>query len=136
MGVKVFHTIGDLESDLRTMSREAPVVLKAVVRKNALEGNTLAKGYAKVSSRKHARKYPGTFSVGPVESYYGSGGGGNITCEYGPAPRGQGLLAPILENGSRNNPAHLNLSRSADVVAWTFGPNVLHAAHGLFWPAS
>lgn len=135
MGVKVFHTLGDLEDDLRTMSREAPVVLKAVVRKNAREGNALAKGYAKVSSGKHAKKYPGTFTVGPVESFSGFGGS-NITCEYGPAPRGQGLLGPILENGSRNNPAHLNLARSADVIAWTFGPNVLHAAHSLFWPDS
>lgn len=135
MRVVVRHTIDDLASDLATIARSTPTTIVRTVRTKAKEGNDLAKGFARASSGKHARKYPGTFSVGAASVFYGFGGG-SISVEYGPEHRGQGELAPILERGSRNNPAHMNLDKSADIIADTFGPAVLDAVDDLFWPES
>lgn len=133
MGVRVVHTIGDLESDFRKMAAQAPIELRKVVRKNAIEGNRLAKSYAKASAGKHGKHYHRAFTW-EMDSYYGFGGG-NITAEYGPQiDRPQGGMS--FEHGSRNQKPHLDLNRSADVIAWQFGPNVLYAAHNLFWPGS
>ena len=40
------------------------------------------------------------------------------TYVFGPTARGQGLLAPILEDGSRNNPAHNDVHQAADIVEY------------------
>jgi hypothetical protein len=128
--------IAALASDLKTMTRRAPIELKKVVRKNTIEGNRLAKGYA---SQQHTMNsnydihYPKSFTW-EVGSFYGYGGG-NITGTYGPdSARRQGSMS--FEHGSRNQPPHLDLARSADVIAWQFGPNVLYAAQNLFWPGA
>lgn len=133
MGVRVVHSIGDLESDLLKMTRQAPIELRKVVRKNAIEGNRLARQYARQSAGKHGKHYHKAFTW-EMDSFYGFGAG-NITAEYGPQiDRPQGGMS--FERGSRNQPPHLDLARSADVIAWQFGPNVLYAAGKLFWPES
>jgi hypothetical protein len=135
--IKVTHDIGDLASDLRKIATSAPVELRKVVRKNAMEGAKLARGYA---SQQHSMNslydihYPKSITWDQPRSYYSSGGG-NITAEYGPDPaRPQGGMR--FEHGSRKQKPHLDLNRSADVLAWTFGANVLFAADRLFWPES
>ena len=59
-----------------------------------------------------------------------------MRAEYGPEPRGQGKLAPILENGSRNNPPHNNLDQSLDLIRPKFQRDVDRMLDGLFWPES
>ena len=112
---------------------EAPVKLNDVVRDGTRAGTTLAKQYASRTSGKHAKKYPATITPQmnrPRKSLFG----GNIfSGSYGPEARGQGLLGGILENGSRNNPAHLNLARSADVIGPQFPREVGDVIDGLFW---
>jgi hypothetical protein len=130
--VIVIGGVGDLRDDLLRISKEAPVALRAVVSEGIKAGNTEAKALATVTSRAHARKYPGTFTAEMRPTYHF--GSGNIySGEYGPNARGQGLLAGILENGSRNNPAHLNLSRSLDLIGPQFPREVGAAVDGLFW---
>lgn len=135
MRVRVTHDIDDLANDLTTIARQAPTALKAVVRKNAREGAAHARRFA---SRQHTMNsrydvhYPRSITWDQPRAFYGFGGGG-ITAEYGPDPaRPQGGMS--FERGSRNQPAHNDLARSADIVAVQFGPNVLFAADRLFWP--
>lgn len=137
MRVRCIHDgITDLASDLKTMTVRAPVELKKVVRKNTIEGNALAKGYASQQHTMNSRydiRYPKSFTW-DVGSFYGFGEG-NIVGTYGPDPaRPQGGMS--FERGSRNQKPHLDLARSADVIAWKFGPNILFAAHNLFWPGA
>lgn len=133
MKISVSSTLGGLERDLKTMTMRAPVEFKKVVRRTVIDGNNLAKGYAKVSAGAHGKHYPRAFTW-EVNAYYAFGAG-NIVGVYGPeVGRQQGEMS--FERGSRNQKPHLDLSRSADVIAWTFGPSVLHAAHQLFWPGS
>jgi hypothetical protein len=130
-GVRVVSSLGDLERDLREMAPKAKAEFQGVVREAVKVGNTVAKDYARVTSRRHARKYPAAFS-----SQMNRGGGlfGNTySGEYGPEARGQGLLANILENGSRNNPPHQNLARSADLIAHALPGEVHGVLDRLFW---
>jgi hypothetical protein len=79
--------------------------------------------------------YPKSITWDQPKSYYGFGGGGAISAEYGPdTARPQGGMS--FEHGSRNQPPHLDLARSADIVAVQFGPNALYAADKLFWPGA
>lgn len=131
--VKVTSHLDGLVADLEEIAEKAPVELKQLVKDGIRVGNDLAKANARVTSRRHARKYPGTFtsSMNPdqrfadVKIYNG---------EYGPLPKGQGLLASILENGSRNNPPHKDLARSADVIGPALDREVGDVVDGLFWP--
>lgn len=137
MRIKVTHSIDDLTSDLRTIALKAPTEFKKVVRKNAIEGTRLARTYASQQHTMNSRydiHYPRSITWDHPSSFYGFGGG-SITAEYGPDPaRPQGGMS--FEHGSRNQKPHLELNRSADVIAWQFGPNALYAADKLFWPES
>lgn len=136
MRVTVESTLGDLESDLRKIAAEAPRKFRKVVSDNVRAGNKLAKDIARQTSGTHARLYPGTFTSEMHGSLSSLGGGALYQGEYGPEHRGQGELAGILENGSRNNPGHGNLRKSADLIGPTFADQATEALHSLFWPES
>lgn len=136
MRVRVAHDIDDLASDLTTIARKAPSDFKDVVRKTAMRGARLARGYA---SQQHTmnsgydKHYPKSITWDQPRGFYGFGGG-SISAEYGPDPaRPQGGMS--FERGSRNQPAHNDLARSADVIAEKFGSDVLKVAGRLFWPS-
>lgn len=137
MGVRVTHSIGDLEADLRTIAGRAPTELKAVVRKNAMEGAKLARKYASEQHSYHSSidaPYPRSITWDQPK-YFAGVGGGSVSAEYGPdTARKQGNMS--FEYGSRKQPPHLDLARSADVIAWQFGPNTLYVADKLFWPGA
>jgi len=128
----VISGIDDLASDMAKIPPRAMRDMISTVREGIKVGNTVAKDYARVSSRKHARKYPGTFTS-KMNGIVSFGGVNGISGEYGPEHRGQGELAPILENGSRNNPAHLNLVRSADLIGPSFAQEVSRLPDRWFW---
>lgn len=118
------HTIGDLERDLRTMTRQAPVVLRKVVRKNAIEGNRLARKYAQASAGPHGKNYHKRITwemTGPLSG------------EFGPTGK---VAGNAVGAGWRHGAGNDDLARAADVTSWRFGPDVLNAAAGLFWPES
>jgi len=129
--VKVEDTIGDLAKDLAAIPRKVPADCRRVVREGVRAGNMLAKGYAKDTSGTHAKLYPGTFTT--QTSSFSGFGASVYSGEYGPESRGQGNLASILENGSRNNKPHLNLARSADIIGPSFAQEVRALPDKWFW---
>lgn len=131
--IHVRHHLGDLSADLLRIHKEAPAQINSVVRDGVKAGTVLAKDFATATSRKHAKKYPATMSPQMNRPRRSLFGGTFYSGEYGPQPRGQGLLGSILENGSRNNPAHLNLARSADIIGRQFPREVGDALDRLFW---
>jgi hypothetical protein len=127
--VRVTHTIGDLASDLRTIAVEASPTMAKVVRKNAIAGNRIAREFA---SQQHTMNsnydihYPRAFSAEARSP---------LSWEYGPdASKPQGGMS--FERGSRNQPPHLDLARSADIIAPRLASEVLDAVADLFWPGA
>lgn len=131
-GVRVSHSLDRLAADMAKIPAKARVDMRATVREGIKVGNTLAKDFAKQSSGTHARLYPGKFTAAMIPSLFGVGSR-VIAGEYGPESIGQGLLAPLLENGSRNNKPHLNLARSADVIGPSFAGEVRRLPDRWFW---
>lgn len=135
--IRVTHSIGDLESDLRTIAKKAPVALKGVVRKNAMEGAKIARANASKQHTMNSRydvHYPKSITWDQPRGFFGFGGG-SYSAEYGPdSARKQGGMS--FERGSRNQPPHNDLAKSADVIAVQFGANTLYAADQLFWPGA
>lgn len=132
--IQVTHTIDDLESDCRKIATGAPAEFRKVIRDAAVVGNNLAKGNARRHSGTHGKWYPGTFSVGAVSAYYGFGGG-SIEVEYGPvSARRQGGMS--FEFGSRNQPPHLDLAKSADFAGVKLQRAASDALGRMFWPNS
>lgn len=136
MRVHVSNDLGDLTSDMRVIVKRAPADMYATVRDGIRAGNELAKDNArrKNGPRSHARKYPGTFTASMGRGFRGA----EVSLysgEYGPTNRGQGGLAPILENGSRsgNAPQH-NLAKSADAIGPSFAQEVRGLPDRWFWP--
>ena len=136
-GIRVTHGLDDLEADMRYIARTAPKDCRDTVRDGIRAGNELAKDSAKRNNgpphKSASWKYPGTFSA---EMHVGAGLFGNTySGEYGPRHEGQGMLAPILENGSRKgNAAQLNLAKSADVIGPAFAQEVRRLVDRWFWP--
>lgn len=136
MRARFLHTIDDLHDDFRAIEHEAPRAMNNVVREGIRTGNTVAKDNARRENgtRSHSKKYPGSFSpemhgsLSSIDSQARMHSG-----EYGPVAVGQGELAPILENGSRNgNKPQKNLARSADLIAGSFGREAGEAGERLF----
>jgi hypothetical protein len=124
--IRVTHSIDDLARDLTHIAGETKPVIAHQVQRNANLGNGLAKGYARQSAGKHGKHYPNAFSVERT---------GVLSYEYGPdSSMPQGGMS--FEYGSRNQPPHLDLAKSADIIADKFGPDVLDAVADLFWPGS
>lgn len=130
--IRVTDTIGDLVSDMRKITTGMPKEMAGVLRRNAKTGNTIAQSLARMSSGSHGKWYPGTFSVGAVSKFYGFGGG-EIAVEYGPvASKRQGGMS--FEHGSRNQPPHLDLNKSADLIGPQFAKDAGKVLDNLFWP--
>lgn len=126
-GFRFVHDIDDLADDLVQVAAGFRRGAGSVVAEVAREGNQLAKDLARASNPRHARQYAGTFSSART---------GLFEAEYGPAHRGQGMLAHILERseGRALNSAQHNLDRSADVAGPRLARRVGDFAEGLFWP--
>src|SRR5690348_13415199 len=131
-GLRVTHHLDRLEADLRRIPVEAAAEMNAIVREGIKVGNIVAKDFARESSGTHAKLYPGKFSAEMGKTFSGFGSR-IIHGEYGPRVGGQGNLAPILENGSRHNKAHLNLARSADLMGPALAGEVGRMVDRLFW---
>lgn len=131
MGVHVAHTIGDLKSDMLKIPRMVPGDARKVVREGARVGNIEARDNARRSSGKHGKHYPKAFT----SEMKVHGLGGLYAAEYGPeADRPQGGMS--FEKGSRNQPPHNDLARSADVVGPAFYGEVRKLPDRWFWPES
>ena len=123
MRIRVQDTIDDLERDTRRIATTARADMARVVRSRAIEGNRLARGFARHSAGAHGKHYPKAFSAERFAP---------LVWEYGPdASRPQGGMS--FEFGSRNQPPHLDLAHSADIVGPAFARDVDDLADGWFW---
>lgn len=129
-GVRVTTTTDDLEADLRYIARTARGDMRDVVRDGIRAGNQLAKDFAKESAGEHGKLYPKAFTT---EMSRGLGLFGNtISGEYGPdVTLPQGGMS--FEFGSRNQPPHLDLARSADFIGAAFAGEVRRLPDKWFW---
>ncbi len=93
-----------------------------IVAENARKGNRIAKAFAKESAGTHGKHYARRFEAEPVTP---------LSWEYGPTGRPQGEMS--FESGSRNQPPHLDLAKSADIVGPEFADDVHDAASAWFW---
>lgn len=121
--ITVVHTIDRLAADLAKIPAKVARELPPVVRRAADDGNDAAKAFAKESAGSHGKHYHKAFSVerlGPLEY------------EYGPdASKPQGGMS--FEGGSRNQPPHNDLAKSADTLAEDLSGRVNQAMDGWFW---
>lgn len=121
--IRVTHTIGGLERDMRRIATTTKAKMAKVVRRNATQGNRLAKGIARRSAGAHGVHYPKAFTAEAITP---------LMWEYGPdASMLQGDMS--FEYGSRNQPPHLDLEKSQDVIGPAFAKDVADTADGLFW---
>jgi hypothetical protein len=125
MATRIYHTLGDLEADLRTIAVSFKPRAAEVVRDVAKDGNIAGRRLAKVSAGAHGKHYFRAFSAERRTP---------LMWEWGPdAGMPQGGMS--FEHGSRNQPPHLDLARGADL----HGADDLAARTGrvldrLFWP--
>lgn len=126
MRVSEHDTLDGLIADLSSIPARAVKGTGAAVRRNAKEGNRLALGFARHSAGSHGRNYPGSFSAELVTA---------LSWEYGPrsdgGPHDQGGMS--FEWGSRNQPPHLDLNKSADIIGPKFAKDIGDVLDGLFW---
>lgn len=121
--VSVTHTIGNLADDLRSAAVNARKDLPKVVMANARRGNKNAKNFARESAGAHGKHYHKAFTVERIAP---------LTVEYGPdAAMPQGGMS--FEFGSRNQPPHLDLAKSADLAGPMFAQDVEKIVGRLFW---
>ena len=131
MRVSVTHTIDDLASDLAKIPVLAVKDMRKVVREATIVGNTVARDNARRTSGAHGKLYPRSFTW---EMRGGLFGGASFTGEYGPdMARPQGGMS--FEFGSRNQPPHLDLAKSADLIGPSFAQEVRAVMGDWFWPA-
>lgn len=130
MRVNVRHSIGDLARDLEQIPPKARNDMRDTVRDGVRAGAELAKANAKRTAGAHGKHYPRS-----ITSSMNRGGGlfGNvISGEYGPDPsKPQGGMS--FENGSRNQPPHRDLAKSADIIGPSFAQEVRALPDRWFW---
>lgn len=132
MRVRVKSGIDDLASDMAAIGPRAAKIMTGVVREGLKTGNGLAKDFARESSGRAGKHYPKSFTTEMHGRLSALTGGALISGEYGPDESGpQGGMS--FEHGSRNQKPHLDLARSADIIAPVFGREVLTRIDELFW---
>lgn len=124
----------DLESDMREVPAGFYRGGARVVRDNVADGGRTARRIARWTSGRHAKLYPSTITWDRALGV--DAAAGRLHGSYGPEPRGQGKLASILENGSRNNPPHNNLDQSLDLIRPKFHRDTDRLLDSLFWRQS
>jgi hypothetical protein len=121
--IRVTHDIDDLANDLAAIPVTGARKFATTVRKNAEQGNRLARGYAKESAGAHGKHYHRAFSAEAITP---------LEWEYGPdASKPQGGMS--FERGSRNQPYHGDLDRSLDVQGPRFATDIGNDVDSLFW---
>ena len=128
--IRVHGGVGDLARDLEQIAVRVKPNMREVVHDGIRVGRDLAKVNAKRTAGRHGKHYPKAITA---EMHTGLGLFGNtISGEYGPdASRPQGGMS--FEHGSRNQPPHLDLARSADMVGPSFIRSVDDQVRRWFW---
>lgn len=121
--IRVRHSIDRLEADAARVPVKAAADMARAVRRNAEQGNRTAKANARRTAGSHGKHYPNSFTAESITP---------LTWEYGPdASRPQGGMS--FEFGSRNQPPHLDLAKSADIQGPKFAADVGSLSSRWFW---
>lgn len=127
--VRVIGGVNDLARDMRAIPLTTVREARRIVTEGARAGTMLARDFARSSAGRHGKHYHRSITYEVNRSLFGGAG---ISAEYGPeVGRLQGGMS--FEFGSRNQPPHLDLNRSADIIAPAFGQEVRQMVDGLFW---
>jgi hypothetical protein len=130
MGVRVVHDIDDLANDLVSIARHVRPDMRECVSESIDEGNKLAKASAKRTAGAHGKHYHRAFSASMHRGY--GLFGNTISGEYGPdSSKPQGGMS--FERGSRNQPPHNDLAKSADIAGEKLALKVNLRVDGWFW---
>lgn len=124
MGIRVTVTggLGDTARDFRSKPTELARGSARVSRESAKDGRDTAKRIARRTAGAHGKHYPKSIT---------SERRGPSSYEYGPDPAlPQGGMS--FERGSRNQPPHLDIARSADLMAPGFYRSVDSLLDGIF----
>jgi hypothetical protein len=112
-----------LAADMRRIPAKAKRDMASTVRKSAVRGNRIAADFARESAGDHGKLYHLAFSAEARDP---------LSWEYGPdSAMPQGGMS--FEYGSRNQPPHLDLNRSADIIGPLFAHDVGQIPDRLFW---
>lgn len=123
MKVHVVHTLRDFEGDQRDVAVKATRDMRDVVADNLRAGNDLARSSARRTAGAHGKHYHRAFDWEMTGLTQG---------EYGPdANMPQGGMS--FERGSRNQPPHLDLAKSADAVRLRFAADAARLPDRWFW---
>jgi hypothetical protein len=121
MGVRVVHSVGDLERDLRAAAAIGKTELPQVVRKNLREGIARAKVFARASAGPHG------------EAYYKRISGemtGPLSAEFGPSGSPKTEFVGVGFRHGHN----LDLPRTADIIGPQMAGDVGDVVDRMFWP--
>lgn len=120
MRVSVTHTIADLERDLKRMPARARAGAAKVVRKNAVEGNRLARKIARSKAGPHGKDYYKRITAEMKSP---------TSWEYGP----EGIPKSDFVGVGFRHGVNNDLPQSADVIGPKFAKDALDMLDGLFW---
>lgn len=131
MIVRVRENLGDLIADMQRVSKEGPPKLRAVVKEGIKTGNSVAKDFARESAGEHGKHYHRAFTT-EMRATYNLFGHRVYLGEYGPdIAFQQGGMS--FEWGSRNQPPHGDLNKSADIIGPAFAGEVRGVVDEVFW---
>lgn len=134
MRVRVSNTLDDLASDLRKIAVTARRDMAETVRDGIRAGATEARTLARRSAGAHGKHYHKAITT-EMKPLQGFGDVGIVSGEYGPdISEPQGGMS--FERGSRNQPPHNDLAKSADLIGPSFGQEVSRLPDRWFWPAT
>lgn len=104
--ISVVDTLDRLIVAIDNSVRDLRDGLDDAVSTTAREGNNIAKGLARKTAGAHGKRYPSSFYAARL---------GHADYIYGPTSgKAQGGMS--FEFGSRNQPPHLDLAKSADII--------------------
>lgn len=127
MRVRVINHLDDLTSDLRKIAVRSHADMVGVVRDGIRLGSQEARRFAKRSAGEHGKHYPRSITWEIKTQSFGA-----IIGEYGPDPAlPQGGMS--FEHGSRNQPPHNDLKKSADLIGPAFAREVRELPSRWFW---
>lgn len=132
--VRVVNHLDDLAADIAAIPPAAAKRMPSIVRDGAHAGAQLARDFARESAGAHGKHYPNSITAESKKAFRGFGAG-VYSAEYGPVVgRRQGGMS--FEWGSRNQPPHLDLNKSADIIGPAFPGEVRNMLRDLFWGAA
>lgn len=132
--IRVHSTLGQFAKVCIEASKICELEMRGVVSEGVKVGNSLGRDNARRTAPPHGKYYPNAFTSEMSATYRSGFAASNVyQGVYGPdASRPQGNME--FEHGSRNQPAHNDLAKSADVVGPAMPREVRSRLDRVFWP--